>query len=262
MDLLLKGKVVVVTGGAKGSGRACVELFAEEGARVVLADKDGETARQVAESVEGVSVVVGDLTSEGACKAVVSHAVETFGGVDILVNNAGFNDAVGLDSDVGEFRRSLDLNLVPAFELAKHCRPHLEKGSGCIINLGSKVSLTGQGSTSGYAASKGAINALTREWAAALAASGVRVNAVLPAECLTDQYERWFGTLENPEETRSQIEGLIPLGRRMTTPSEIAAMVVFLASGRSSHTTGQILVVDGGYTHLDRALSASHSKWS
>jgi len=152
--------------------------------------------------------------------------------------------------------------LLPAYSLTHFALGHLKKAKGAIVNLGSKVAVTGQGATSGYAAAKGGINALTREWAAALATDGVRVNAVLPAECNTDQYQRWFASLPNPAATRKAIESLVPLGHRLTTPEELAAMVVFLASPVSSHTTGQIIFIDGGYTHLDRALTASHHKWS
>jgi len=146
--------------------------------------------------------------------------------------------------------------------ICHHAVDHLIRAKGAIVNVGSKVSVTGQGSTSGYAAAKGGINALTREWAAALAREGVRVNAVLPAECDTPQYQRWFASLPDPAGTRQAIEHLVPLGNRLTQPEELAAMVVFLASPASSHTTGQIIFVDGGYTHLDRALSAGHQKWA
>ena len=113
---------------------------------------------------------------------------------------------------------------------------------------------TGQGGTSAYAAANGGRNALTREWAVELLKYGIRVNAVIVAECYTPLYDKWIKTLPNPEETLAKIYDKIPLGKRMTTAEEIADMVVFLLSKRSSHTTGQIIYVDGGYTHLDRAL--------
>jgi len=113
----------------------------------------------------------------------------------------------------------------------------------------------GQGNTSGYAASKGAINALAREWAAELLPYGLRVNTVVPAEVSTPQYETWIQKQSNPEEKLQQIVSRIPLGKRFTTPDEIANTVVFLLSDVSSHTTGQIIFVDGGYTHLDRSLT-------
>jgi NAD(P)-dependent dehydrogenase (short-subunit alcohol dehydrogenase family) len=130
------------------------------------------------------------------------------------------------------------------------------------VNVGSKVAETGQGRTSGYAAAKGAIHALTREWAVALAPQGVRVNAVVPAECDTDQYQRWFEKQPDPKAARASVERLVPLGRRLTKPEEIADAIVFLASGRAAHMTGQLLHVDGGYTHLDRAASGDGKGWS
>jgi L-fucose dehydrogenase len=115
--------------------------------------------------------------------------------------------------------------------------------------------VTGQGSTSGYASSKGAIMALTREWAVELLPYGIRVNTVIPAEVMTPLYRSWLDTFPHPEEKLTNILSKIPLEKRMTTSEEIAAMVVFLLSAKSSHTTGQHLFVDGGYVHLDRALT-------
>ena len=136
--------------------------------------------------------------------------------------------------------------------MAHYAADFLKQARGSIVNIGSKVCETGQGGTSGYAASKGAINALTREWAVELASAGVRVNAVLPAETWTPLYERCLAEMPDPVAARAAIERLIPLERRFTTIEELAAMAVFLASPASSHTTGQIIFVDGGYTHLDR----------
>lgn len=264
MNLGLADKVVLVSGGAKGIGAACVKLFLDEGAFVAIADLDqGAGDALVAAAPAGrVLFFQGDLADESICRETVAETAACFGRLDILVNNAGVNDAIGLDQPPEKFLASLRRNLLPAFSLTHFAREHLKKAKGAIVNLGSKVSVTGQGATSGYAAAKGGINALTREWAAALAADGVRVNAVLPAECNSDQYQRWFASLPNPGATRKAIESLVPLGHRLTTPEELAAMVVFLASPVSSHTTGQIIFVDGGYTHLDRALTASHQKWS
>ena len=132
----------------------------------------------------------------------------------------------------------------------------LRESKGSIVNVGSKVSITGQGHTSGYAAAKGGINGLTREWAVDLAADGIRVNTVLPAETWTPLYDKLLNELEDPAEAKRQIERLVPFQQRFTTTQEIADMVVFLASPRSSHTTGQIIFVDGGYTHLDRKYTA------
>ncbi len=260
MNLQLQGKAALVSGGAKGIGAACVKLLAAEGARVVFADVDEPAGRDLA-AATGATLILADLTREADCRRVISETVAVAGRLDILINNAGVNDAVALDQPPSRFVESLQRNLVPAYALTHFALAELKKNHGAIVNLGSKVAVTGQGATSGYAAAKGGLNALTREWAAALAGDGVRVNAVLPAECDTDQYQRWFASLPDPAATRAAIENLVPLGRRLTTPEELAAMVVFLASSVSSHTTGQIIFVDGGYTHLDRALSARHQKW-
>ena len=140
--------------------------------------------------------------------------------------------------------------------MAHYALPHLKRAKdAAIVNIGSKTAVTGQGGTSGYASSKGAIMALTREWAVELLPYHIRVNTVIPAEVMTPLYRRWVDTFPNPEEKLRNITSKIPLEKRMTTSEEIAAMVVFLLSNKSGHTTGQHLFVDGGYVHLDRALT-------
>ncbi|MCA9083312.1 MAG: SDR family oxidoreductase [Planctomycetaceae bacterium] len=256
MDLELNRKVAIVTGASSGIGQKIAELLLHEGCSVVNADRN---PAEVSEPFDGkYRWVPSDLNDSDSCRECVAQAVSTFGTVDILVNNAGINDGVGLDAGVDDFVESLRRNLIHYYAMAHFCRPHLVTSQGCIINIGSKVCETGQGGTSGYAASKGAINGLTREWAVELAPFGVRVNAVLPAETWTPLYERCLAAMPDPAAARTEIERLIPLGHRFTTTQELATMVVFLASPRSSHTTGQIIFVDGGYTHLDRKCTASH----
>jgi NAD(P)-dependent dehydrogenase (short-subunit alcohol dehydrogenase family) len=163
---------------------------------------------------------------------------------------------VGLEHGSPEkYLRSLELNLLHYYNMAHYALPALKKSQGCIVNIASKVAMTGQGGTSGYASAKGAILSLTREWAAELLPYGIRVNAIVPAEVDTPLYKQWLSTFPNPEEKRKQIVSKIPLGKRMTQPEEIAAMVLFLISAQAGHITGQHVLVDGGYVHLDRALT-------
>lgn len=260
MDLELKDKVIIVTGGAKGIGAAIVRSCAAEGAIPVIVDRDVDAAEQVHADLQNrgsrCAVVTVDLCTPEACAQSIENTLQAFGRLDALVNNAGRNDKVGLEQgSPAEYVASLNRNLVHYYAMAHYALPHLKKSRGAIVNVGSKTAVTGQGSTSGYASSKGAIMALTREWAAELLPYGIRVNTVLPAEVMTPLYRSWLDTFPNPEEKLKNILSKIPLEKRMTTAEEIAETVVFLISSKSSHTTGQHLFVDGGYVHLDRALT-------
>jgi len=259
MDLGLRGKVILVSGGARGIGAATAQMAAAEGMRVAWADRDGEAGRGLLAALPGGCFLEGDLSDETVCERVVADTVKAFGRLDVLVNNAGVNDSVPLTAPPSEFLASLRRNLLPAFALTHWAQPHLVATRGALVNLSSKVATTGQGRTSGYAASKGALEGLTREWALAFAADGVRVNCVIPAECDTDQYRRWFASQPDPARARARVEALVPFGRRLTTADEMASAILWLASPRASHVTGQFLYVDGGYTHLDRAASSEHA---
>jgi L-fucose dehydrogenase len=260
MDLQLRDKVVIVTGGAKGIGAAIVHACAAEGAVPVIVGRDPEAGKQVQNEVQEnggrCELISVDLSTPENCSRSVDQAVTKLGRLDALVNNAGRNDKVGLEhGNPQEYVASLNRNLVHYYAMAHYALPHLKRSQGSILNISSKTAVTGQGSTSGYASSKGAIMALTREWAAELLPYRIRVNTVIPAEVMTPLYRTWLDTFPNPEEKLTNILSKIPLEKRMTTSEEIAAMVVFLISPQSSHTTGQHLFVDGGYVHLDRALT-------
>ena len=262
MDLGLRDKIVLVTGGAKGIGAATVKAFLAEDCKVVIVDRDTEAGPVLAKSSGSkASFVEADLTNLKSCKQAVEQTVSWFGGLDVLVNIAVFIEGLGLETSPEDFMTSVKNNLLHVYAMTHYALPQIRKGPGCILNLGSKVSVTGQGKTSAYAAAKGAISALTREWAVALAPEKVRVNCVIPAECITDQYEQFFQTQTNPEAAKKTIADIVPFEQRLTTPEEIAQTIVFLASDRSSHTTGQLIFVDGGYTHFDRAVGHDHNKW-
>ncbi len=255
MDLHLKDKVFIVTGGAKGIGRAiCMQLL-EEGAVPVLLDKDEAAGMDFAQTHKRAQFIPLDLSDATACQRAIEDTHKRFGHIDGLINNAGVNDGIGLEKgDPKKFLQSLINNAGHFYYLAHYGLPYLKKSKGSIVNIASKVAVTGQGNTSGYAAAKGAVLAMTREWAVELLPYSIRVNAVLPAEVWTPLYEKWISSFQNPAEKKLQIERTIPLEHRMTTPEEIANMVVVLLSNRSSHITGQWLSVDGGYVHLDRAI--------
>lgn len=257
MNLFLQDKVIIVTGGGSGIGAAISRLLAEEGAIPVIvsnAQPEEMWLAALRELQPQTEVLLADLCDEQNCQRAVEAVQQQFGRIDGLVNNAGVNDGVGLEAGRSAFVSSLEKNLIHYYQMTHFCQRALENSRGAIVNIASKTALSGQGGTSGYCAAKGAILSLTREWAVSLRHSGVRVNAVVPAEVMTPLYERWIGTFADPQTELEKITQRIPLGQRMTTPQEIANTVVFLLSPRASHTTGEWLSVDGGYLHLDRAL--------
>jgi L-fucose dehydrogenase len=259
MDLELKDKIIIVTGGAKGIGLGIVEVLTKEGAVPFIIGRNEADNIKAVEHVTSAGgkafQTVAELTNPEASKAAVDAVLKQCGRIDGLVNNAGVNDGVNLEHGSYErFMESVHKNLVHYYLMAHRALPELIKSKGAIVNISSKTAETGQGGTSAYAASNGGRNALTREWAVELLKYGIRVNAVIVAECWTPLYESWIKTLPNPDEKLKQITSKIPFGQRMTTSIEIANMVAFLLSERSSHTTGQLIHVDGGYVHLDRAI--------
>jgi NAD(P)-dependent dehydrogenase (short-subunit alcohol dehydrogenase family) len=260
MDLRLQDKVIVVTGGSKGIGAAIVSLLADEGAIPVIIGRNKPSIEEAIAAYNEKGFNVGyafaELTNPEQCEVAVKQVLREYGRIDGLVNNAGVNDGIGLEhGNYTDFMESIKRNLAHYYLMAQLVLPALKKNMGAIVNIGSKTAYTGQGGTSGYAASNGGRNALTREWAVELLPYAIRVNCVVVAECFTPLYEKWINTFDRPEEKRKSITDKIPLEHRMTTADEIANTVAFLLSSRSSHTTGQLVYVDGGYTHLDRAIN-------
>ncbi|MES1222456.1 MAG: SDR family oxidoreductase [Bacteroidota bacterium] len=260
MDLQLKDKIIIVTGGAKGIGEGIVRVLAKEGAYPVIVGRSKEDNDKMVAIIESEGgrafAVTAELSKPEECEKAVKAVLDKFGKIEGLVNNAGVNDGVNLEHGTYEaFMASLHKNVVHYYLMAHHALPALKQSKGAIVNITSKTAETGQGGTSAYAAANGGRNALTREWAVELLKYSIRVNAVVVAESWTPLYENWIKTLPNPEEKLKEIVSKIPLENRMTTPEEIANAVAFLLSSKSSHTTGQLIHVDGGYVHLDRALA-------
>ncbi|MEJ5993774.1 SDR family oxidoreductase [Pedobacter sp. Du54] len=260
MNLQLKDKVIIITGGAKGIGFGIAQTIANEEAVAVIVGRKQEDNQKAIDRIEKLGGkafgVEAELTDPKQCEEAVNSVSMRFGKIDALVNNAGLNDGVGLENgNYEDFILSLHRNLLHYYLMAHYALPELKKSKGNIVNISSKTAETGQGNTSAYAAANGGRNALTREWAVELLKYGIRVNAIVVAECWTPQYENWITTLKNPKKMLEKITANIPFENRMTSIEEIGNTVAFLLSEKSSHTTGQILHVDGGYVHLDRALA-------
>lgn len=259
MDLNLKDKLIIVTGGSKGIGLGITQALLNEGAIPVIISRNKESVLEVLAEIEKVEDTayyeIAELSDPKQCEDAIKNIIKKYGKIDGLVNNAGVNDSVGLENgSYKSFIDSINKNLTHYYLMAHYALPELKKSKGSIVNIGSKTADTGQGGTSGYAAANGGRNALTREWAVELLPYSIRVNAVIVAECYTPLYKKWVQTLPNSNEKLNEITAKIPLENRMTTVEEIANTVVFLLSDKSSHTTGQLIYVDGGYVHLDRSL--------
>jgi len=215
MDLNLSKKIILVTGGAKGIGEGITRVLAAEGAFPVIIGRNANDNQELIKAIGTGAEVTAALQDPDQCAAAVNAVVARFGRIDGVVNNAGINDGISLEHGSYEgFIQSLHNNLVHYYLIVKAALPELIKSKGAIVNISSKVAETGQGGTSGYAAANGGRNALTREWAVELLKYGIRVNAVIVAECYTPLYDRWIKSLSNPEETLRKIEERIPLEKK------------------------------------------------
>ena len=245
----LLNKVAIVTGAASGFGRGIAELFAAEGAKVVIADLNGDGARAIAVALpSGTAVAIQtDVTSKKDVADMVRAAVETFGGLDILVNNAGVTHKNQSLMTVSEedFDRIYAVNVKSIYLTTLAAVPEMEKrGGGSIINTASTAGVRPRPGLTWYNGSKGAALILTKSMAAELAPKNIRVNAINPVIGETGMIEQFMGMPDTPE-NRANFIGGIPLGR-FSKPSDIANAALFLADPASSFITGAAIEVDGG----------------
>jgi L-fucose dehydrogenase len=261
MNLNLENKVIVVTGGASGIGHNVAKNLVSEGAIVCILDNNQKAEAGISEELKdfpgNLFYLLTELTRPDECMDAVKRIIQKFERIDGLVNNAGINDGVGLENGSHQkFIESLEKNVLHYQTMTDLLLPYLKTTRGVIVNICSKVAETGQGKTSGYAAANGARLELTKEWAASFIPFGIRTNGVVVAECWTPLYKWWISQQSNPQEKLAAINSKIPLENRMTTTGEIAAMVLFLLSEKSAGINGELIHVDGGYVHLDRAISS------
>jgi dihydroanticapsin dehydrogenase len=248
------GKVAIVTGGGQSIGRATCELFAAEGAAVVVAERNADTCEAVAAAIGSQGgkalAVVTDVADEASIERMVAAAVAQFGRIDILVNNAAVFVLRGIEASVEEWREILAVNVIGPALCAKHVVPHMRKaGGGAIVNLGSISSFIAQPGFLTYNATKGAIAQMTRCMAMDLAPDNIRVNAVCPGTVwspIVEQLTRQRGLDRQAAERHPEYGGSHMI-QRMVEPREIAQAILFLASDEASFITAENLMVDGGY---------------
>jgi NAD(P)-dependent dehydrogenase (short-subunit alcohol dehydrogenase family) len=246
----VEGKVTVVTGASSGIGRASARLLAKEGARLVVADVDDageDVAREIRDAGGTCRFLRTDVRSWDDVENLVGSAVEEHGRLDVIVNNAGI--AIGgsaAEMSEGDWSRVIDVNLTGVWRGMRHAIPAmLESGGGSIVNVSSVQSLVGFPGWSGYAASKGGINALTQQAAVEYAPRGIRVNAIIPGTILTGMNEGILREHPDPDRQMAEWARMHPVGR-IGQPEEVATAIVYLASDESSFVTGMLLRVDGG----------------
>lgn len=249
----LQDKVAIITGAGSGIGKATAELFAREGASVVIADINGEAAQKVAQGIKAAGgkaePIMVDVTKTDDIKAMINKAVETYGKLDILFNNAGLPGESFDDTTEEKWRLVMDINVTAPFLASKLAAAEMKKaGGGCIVMTGSTGGIRAGGRSASYATSKAAVIMLARALAKVLAKDKIRVNSVCPGSTYTGMTEAFLGYPKTEEERRArQAAQTGPMGRQ-GKPEEIAAAVLFLVSDDSSYVTGHALMVDGGLT--------------
>ena len=242
----LEGKVAIITGGAQGFGAGIAQVFAREGAKVVVTDINAEGAEKMAESLPGGAIGIGgDVSKLGDVKAIVAKVIAAFGQLDIIVNNAGTShrNKPMIEVTEEEFDRVFAVNVKSIYNFAIAGVPHMQENGGSIINIGSTAGIRPRPGLTWYNASKGAVNLVSKSMAVELAPYKIRVNAIAPVAGETPLLATFMG--EDTPEIRAKFIASIPLGR-FSTPRDIANAALFLASDEASMTTGSVLEVDGG----------------
>lgn len=244
----LRGKTAIVTGAGAGIGAATAALFAKEGARVLVVDRDGQRAAEVAGGIGGVALAV-DVSDEAAVEAMAREAEARFGRVDVLVNNAGYGIRGSVvTTAAADWDALMAVNLKGVFLCSKHVIPLMAAGGGgSVVNTASNIAQVGIADRAAYVASKGGVAALTRAMALDHAAQNIRVNAVAPGTTWSSYFDKILETHDDPEGFVAALNARAPMNR-VAQPIEIANAILWLASDESSFATGSILTVDGGMT--------------
>jgi NAD(P)-dependent dehydrogenase (short-subunit alcohol dehydrogenase family) len=249
----MKDKVAIITGAGSGIGQATALLFAEEGARVIVADIDsvgGEKTVAAIREEKGTALFVeADISKEESAKKITEETLKAFGRVDILVNNAATFVHKGFDATMEDWQRSLGVNIIGTSMVSKYAAKEMEKsGGGAIVNLSSISAWVAQPHFFAYSATKGAILQMTRNMAMDLAPAKIRVNCVCPGAILTPASYRHMEKIGMTFEEFDVEEGAKTLLKRMGKAREVACAILFMASDEATYITGTHLMVDGGYT--------------